>query len=238
MHGKGEVLIVDDEPSLAETYGKLLADCGFTATCCENPGEAAALIDSNVYDVVVADVVMPVISGLVLLERAHLRDPDTAVVLITGYVDDGSAIAEAVVGRAFKLMRKPFGKRQLCDVVTLGVEAAKLGRLARRRRARFAGESLTAAAGGDEFGRREDTAQITLTDDGRVLVGEGVRARLPRAVWRALGEWGRSLIATSAKKALIAALAALAGLGIAWAQSKLKGKPDSRPRGGEERRKW
>jgi CheY-like chemotaxis protein len=80
------VLIVDDEPGLAETVGSGLEEnygCRWTAAV--SAAEALALCQENDYDVVVADYVMPETSGLELARQLRRCRPNLPVVLLTAY---------------------------------------------------------------------------------------------------------------------------------------------------------
>jgi DNA-binding response OmpR family regulator len=194
MQGKGSVLVVDDEQNLATAYERTLTLCGYEALSTDSSVEAAAIIDETTFDVVIADVVMPVYSGLALLERALARDEHTSVILITGVADEASAGAS--VGRAFRWLRKPVSAERLCAVVALGVAQARFDR-------QRADRPLEPPAREDE-----DTARLTLHRDGRVALGD----RFGRTLWRASGSWARQGVKAGAKKLVVVLLVALLGV--------------------------
>ena len=110
MHGR--VLIVDDEPEMVESTGRLLALAGHRCTTTTVAQEALTLLESQRPDVLLTDLKMPGIEGLELLRRAHRIDPDLPVIVITAFASIESAVG-AVKEGAFDYLPKPFGAEQL-----------------------------------------------------------------------------------------------------------------------------
>ena len=99
------ILIVDDEQSIRRTLGTFLERDGHTVATAEDTESAQALIDKEVWDVVVTDIIMPGAGGVVLLEKIREQDPTTQVVLITG---------EPSVDTAAARRRGDLPRRRLC----------------------------------------------------------------------------------------------------------------------------
>ncbi len=89
------VLVVDDDLYLLAAIKQTLALNGYAATTCGNPLEALARLGDQPFAAVLADIRMPEMNGMVLLERILERDPDLPVILITGHGDISLAV-EAV----------------------------------------------------------------------------------------------------------------------------------------------
>jgi CheY-like chemotaxis protein len=68
---RGRVLVVDDEPSVAEFMRDLLASWGLEASVAGEPEAALAMlrVDAKGYDLVITDQMMPRMSGLQLAEE-------------------------------------------------------------------------------------------------------------------------------------------------------------------------
>lgn len=80
------VLVVDDEPLVAESIRLVLAD-EFDVTSMTDPAQAlASLTSGNSYDVILCDVMMPKMNGVDLRNRVHAYDPELAarIVFMTG----------------------------------------------------------------------------------------------------------------------------------------------------------
>jgi DNA-binding NtrC family response regulator len=105
------VLVVEDEDPIRALLEELLSphcDC-FTTS---NANEAIALIESHFFNLILADIILPGMSGLELCRFVRKKSPRTVVVMISGVVDDQS-VAEAMQAGAFDFITKPFN---LADV--------------------------------------------------------------------------------------------------------------------------
>jgi PAS domain S-box-containing protein len=105
----GTVLLVEDNPEVAEVTVSMLKELGYEVHAVSGPTAALEAIDKQSFDLVISDVVMPdVMDGLALARTLRERKPGVPVLLVTGYSEAG---AEAVA--EFTVMRKPF---QLADL--------------------------------------------------------------------------------------------------------------------------
>ncbi|MFA5962645.1 MAG: response regulator [Sphingomonas sp.] len=103
------VLVVDDSRTNLAVLGKRLGHLGYLAVLCDNGAEALDLIAARGFDLVLLDMVMPVMSGLhVLREIRGSRDTaDLPVIMLTGRSDPAAAV-EALAAGADDHVAKPF----------------------------------------------------------------------------------------------------------------------------------
>jgi CheY-like chemotaxis protein len=80
-----KILIVDDEPQVAEVLARSLAREGHTATVAHSGEEALRLLDPAAPDALFLDVSMPGLNGLDVLTEVRRRRPSLPVVVITGH---------------------------------------------------------------------------------------------------------------------------------------------------------
>ena len=117
LHGR--VLIVDDEPSVAEFMRELLSSWGLEASVAGEAEAALAMIQINAegYDLVITDHTMPRMSGLQLAEEIGRMSAAPPVVLYSGYADtiDPATLSAAGVK---ELIRKPLEPSELRTVIT------------------------------------------------------------------------------------------------------------------------
>ena len=106
--GAGAVLVVEDNPEVAEVSGTMLGQLGYEVHAVADAAAALESIDRQSFDLVISDIVMPGAMNGVALARASERKPDLPVLLVTGY----SQAATEAPGD-FPVMRKPF---QLADL--------------------------------------------------------------------------------------------------------------------------
>ncbi len=64
-----KILLVEDEPALREFYARLLKDNGYAVESVEDGEKAFEHIKSEAFDLVLLDMVLPVMSGLDVLRK-------------------------------------------------------------------------------------------------------------------------------------------------------------------------
>jgi DNA-binding NtrC family response regulator len=130
---KGKLLIVDDEPMAVENLAHALSKAGYQVTCCTSgPGGIKAL-EQERFDVVLTDLRMERADGMAILQRALDIDPDTLVVIITGYATLDSAV-QAIKAGAYYYITKPFRLDEVRKIVANAMEGVRLKRENRQLR--------------------------------------------------------------------------------------------------------
>ncbi len=104
----GRVLIVDDDPIVAESLGALLVRDGHTTATAHDGAEAMTLIRdaAEPFQVVLTDINMPRSDGTELLKNIRKNHPALVVLMITGYGTIESAVSALKLG-AFDYLTKP-----------------------------------------------------------------------------------------------------------------------------------
>ncbi len=123
------VLVVDDEEAVSAVFAKALK-ADYEVTRARNGYEAARLLQSQSFDVIVSDISMPEMTGIELLQMVRRRDLDVPVILVTGKPDLHSAI-RAVEHGALRYLEKPVSPRALREVVTRAAQLHKLAKVKR-----------------------------------------------------------------------------------------------------------
>lgn len=119
------ILIVEDEPDIAENLAALLNARGYSASVCGDSTEASARCRKDKPDLVLLDVMMPRLSGLDLC-RLLRGDPKTAklkIVMVTGLGRMGD-VEEAFRAGADDYLIKPFDADRLFKKVEKVLAAA------------------------------------------------------------------------------------------------------------------
>lgn len=116
----GTVLIVDDDPTVLEYLSVLLTEYGYVVIPCNSANVAMARLQETRVDVVLTDIMMPVVTGIELLENVRNKEPNLPVILMTAYADLDTAV-DAVKKGAFDFIIKPFKHEQLVHSVEKAV---------------------------------------------------------------------------------------------------------------------
>lgn len=110
----GTVLVVDDNPDLRFYVSGILRDSGFAVLLARNGKEGFAVAKSRRPDLILTDLMMPVVSGLDLI-RMIRQDEElqgTPTILLTAKADEDTRI-EGVERGADAYLSKPFNDREL-----------------------------------------------------------------------------------------------------------------------------
>jgi two-component system cell cycle response regulator len=134
---RGRILAVDDQRYFRELIEGLLVEEGFEVQTCGSGEEALRLLDHTVFDVIVTDLVMPVMTGIDLVQRVKERDPEQEIIVVTGVVDVQSAVDAMKVGATDYLL-KPFDRATLATALEGILQRTRL----RQERDRLLAENI------------------------------------------------------------------------------------------------
>ena len=115
------VLVVDDESEVRTLIAEILRGSGYRVVLAPDGDAAIALLEraGRPVDLLVTDVVMPVMSGTDLAARVTERFPTTRVLFVSGFVPAGSAAL-----RGAPLVAKPLRRAELLDAVHTALDGA------------------------------------------------------------------------------------------------------------------
>jgi len=114
MRNMPAVLVVEDEPAIAELIAINLRHNGFRTTWAIDSASAQREIDAAVPDLILLDWMLPGESGLVLAKRwrAHPRTKEVPLIMLTARGDEADRVAGLDAG-ADDYIAKPFSTREL-----------------------------------------------------------------------------------------------------------------------------
>jgi len=101
-----KILIIDDERSIRNSLKEILADEGYDVDVAENGQQGCEMVEKEKYDVIFCDIKMPVMDGVETLSRLTSMGIDSAIVMISGHADIGTAV-ECIKNGAFDFIQKP-----------------------------------------------------------------------------------------------------------------------------------
>ena len=125
MDSKDRILVVDDNITMRESLRDTLAGSGHGVQAVETAIHAIAELEKQEYDVVLADLSLPRVSGLELLDRVKKSWPTTEVIVITGQGSIATAV-DAIKRGAYHYVTKPFTAEEILHLVGQALERRRL----------------------------------------------------------------------------------------------------------------
>jgi two-component system, NtrC family, nitrogen regulation response regulator NtrX len=114
--GRTVICVVDDDPSVLKSVGRLLESEGFSVRTFAHPDESLKYMEENSVPLAILDIWMQEMTGLELLAHLCARSPQTHVIFITGHEDE-AAQATVMQAGAFAFFIKPLDDAKFLAVV-------------------------------------------------------------------------------------------------------------------------
>jgi DNA-binding NtrC family response regulator len=194
MLANRRILVVDDQPSVCESVEKILRKRGCNIEQAFDGQAAIDLLENETFDLLIADLMMPRVSGMELLRFVKQHHPETEVVMITGFASIESAVEATKIGAA-GYVPKPFTPEELTTVTekALAARATKEAAKPAQRPAALAPEAAPAVAqkmDADEPFDRRQVAEATSEEYADALSRSDIPRGTPVAdpIWCAKGE--------------------------------------------------
>ncbi|MBI5633205.1 MAG: response regulator [Nitrospirae bacterium] len=112
MEEKLSVLVVDDDDSILGMLKDCFVSEGYSCKIASSAGAALGILQTNSFDFMITDVVMPGMDGFRLTTEARNAYPNMPVIVMTGYSEDDS-FKKAIDAGAADFIKKPFSFREL-----------------------------------------------------------------------------------------------------------------------------
>ncbi len=116
MAKKISILIVDDEESVRDSLYNWFIEDGYYVECAENAKKALSILQSDSFDIILADIKMPGMDGLEMLKRIKSLKSDAIVIIMTAFATVDTAV-QALKDGAFDYVTKPFDPDDLSHLI-------------------------------------------------------------------------------------------------------------------------
>jgi len=126
---KRKILIVDDEITVCKSIRQALLHPDYEIDMALSGEEALQKEEEKRYEVIIADLMMPGLSGLDLLKALKAKNAQAKVVMVTGYPTMKTTVQAMQIG-AFDYLPKPFLPAELRALVTRTLSAVDKERAA------------------------------------------------------------------------------------------------------------
>ncbi|HBG60851.1 MAG: hypothetical protein A2Y03_07545 [Omnitrophica WOR_2 bacterium GWF2_38_59] len=120
-----KLLIVDDEPLIRESLYEIFRIEGYNVQMAATAEDALQIMKKVVFDIVVTDFKLPLMSGLDLLLRIKEQYEKTEVILMTGYGSIGTAV-DAMKKGAYDYITKPINDNEIKIIIDKIIDKKKI----------------------------------------------------------------------------------------------------------------
>ena len=117
------ILVIDDEVAVNNNIRRSLAKKDFNVDQALTRDEALEKIHSQAYNLILMDLKIPGVKGLELLKAVTEVQPETKVIMITGYASIETAVEAARMG-AIDYLPKPFTPTEIRDATVKALQQA------------------------------------------------------------------------------------------------------------------
>ena len=116
MARKISILVVDDEESVRDSLNNWFTEDGYRVECAENAKKALSLLETENFDIILADIKMPGMDGLEMLRRIKALKKDAIVIVMTAFASVNTAVV-ALKDGAYDYVTKPFDPDDLSHLI-------------------------------------------------------------------------------------------------------------------------
>lgn len=195
------ILLADDDTALRRVLEFKLKKNGFDVAAVADGEEALARVKAGSFDLLLADIRMPRLTGIELLEKVRTLEPALKVILMTAYATVPQAV-EAVKMGAFDYLTKPFEDEQLLVTIDQALKFKRLEDENQRLKAELNLRSgLHEIIGDSEPVRelKEIITQVAPTDATVLITGESGSGKelVARAIHALSSRFGAQMVAVN-----------------------------------------
>jgi DNA-binding NtrC family response regulator len=127
MADKVRIAVIDDEPSVLESFDMILKIKDYEVSTFPNGSSAIAAFQKNKFDIAFVDMIIPIEEGkteknggIQILKKIKELDPDTEVIIVTAYASEQNK-SDAIKLGALEYLRKPFLMEEIYEMVDRGL---------------------------------------------------------------------------------------------------------------------
>ncbi|MBU0687470.1 MAG: response regulator [Candidatus Margulisbacteria bacterium] len=117
---KVKIVVIDDEPSVLESFKMILQIKDYDVTTFSDGPSAFEVLKESMFDMAFIDLKLPGMDGITILKKLKQVDPDLEVVIVTAYATESSH-ANAITLGALEYLRKPFLMEEIYELVERGL---------------------------------------------------------------------------------------------------------------------
>jgi two-component system chemotaxis response regulator CheY len=122
-----KVLLVEDDPFLRDAYQMILSKQMFDLTVAENGQEALKKCKGMTYDLILLDIMMPVLDGIGFLEKANLSEqmPNVRIIVFSNLSSGDQINRVKELGAHRILVKSELAPKELITIINKELALAK-----------------------------------------------------------------------------------------------------------------
>lgn len=192
MSRKVSILIVDDEESVRDSLYNWFIEDDYKVECAEDAKKALSILESENFDIILADIKMPGMDGMEMLKRIKALKKDAIVIIMTAFATIDTAV-QALKDGAFDYVTKPFDPDDLSHLIRNASKQISLSEENEKLKEKVVSlENIENLVGNSEGMRRvlaeiesvaQSNASVIITGEsgtGKELVARAIHANSPR----------------------------------------------------------
>jgi len=110
------ILIVEDEETLRESIKRIFIKEGFAVDAAESAEKGMLLLETNAYDVIISDIILPGMDGIEMLIKVREQMPDQIFIIVTAYASLDTSV-KALRAGAYDYIMKPIIHEEIKQIV-------------------------------------------------------------------------------------------------------------------------
>jgi len=191
MTRKISILIVDDEESVRDSLFNWFLEDGYRVECAENAKKALTILESDSFDIILADIKMLGMDGLEMLRRIKSIRKEAIVIMMTAFATVDTAV-QALKDGAFDYVTKPFDPDDLSHLIRNASKQISLAEENEALREVFLLQNVENLVGGSDAMRKvlkqiesvsQSNASVIITGEsgtGKELVARAIHSNSSR----------------------------------------------------------
>jgi ActR/RegA family two-component response regulator len=122
LEGSAQILVMEDDLSVAKGLEMILSEEGHTVNLADTGKLAMQAFRQKCFDLLVADLRLPDIDGMEVIKQIKADKPETEVIVITGYGTTATAVEAMKLG-VHDFLPKPFTEDQIKTAIDAALKA-------------------------------------------------------------------------------------------------------------------
>jgi len=178
MARKISILIVDDEESVRDSLYNWFIEDGYRVGCAEDAKRALSILESDSFDIILADIKMLGMDGLEMLRRIKSIRKESIVIMMTAFATVDTAV-QALKDGAFDYVTKPFDPDDLSHLIRNASKQISLAEENEILREAFLLQNVENLVGSSDAMRQvlKEIESVAQSSASVIITGEAVPAK-------------------------------------------------------------